>query len=973
MLLTRISNAIYEIKPEGQMRVPLHVCATEKILERMKDDKCIQQGMNMATLPGIKLHAVMMPDAHQGYGFPIGGVAGFDMKNGCISPGGIGYDINCLSAGTPILTEHGYFRLIENFESLWEKENLVLINFRKKHKETTSITRFFKIKPVTNILNVATKTGRDIVATEDHPFQTPRGMIRLKDLSSNSIIAIYPFKGVPFENVDDKTIISEKDIDKLNLPGNPDAIKRELRKRNLLPLKKNNPLVPYLIKLLAHNLGDGTIYFSHSKGYASFYAKLEDLKLIRNDIIKLGFKASIYKRQRKHQIQGRRKMYHFIHNETALWVRARSFVWLLYALGAPIGRKTHQDFYVPFWILKSPKWYQRLFLASLFGAELSAPATMTDNQTTFYMPTFSLSKIETHLVSGAVFIQQIQTMLRSFEIKSTSDDGKIDMIGKDGNRRIRFKLHINGDNKNLIKLFETVNFEYHIQKRLLANAAANYLRLKEMIIKKRKRIAERAFALYATCGKAKAVFDWFVPQGVNRSFLEKCIWEPRNIPTRRIPKDFPSFKEYLRVATAGLGKSGIVWDTIDSIETDYWYDGFVYDFTVHHKDHNFIANGFVVSNCSVSLLSTNLDKEDVMPRIHKLLEAIFARVPCGVGRGGAVKLSRDELDEILNTGMHWAMKKNYAAEDDRQRTEEYGFMRDADSSKISERAKARGIDQLGTLGAGNHFLEIQIVDEIYDAEIAEVFGIDHRGQICVMVHCGSRGLGHQTCTDYLRIAETHFPEITRGLVDRELAYLPAGSKEAHDYFAAMSAAANFAFVNHRVICWNVRRAFREVFDDRTALPLIYHVAHNMAKIEEFEIGKVFVHRKGATRALPAKHPNNPACYIKTGHPILIPGSMGTASYVLAGTEKAVKETFASTPHGAGRLMSRHAANKKYRAEKLKSELEHRKIFVKSASWRGITEEAPGAYKNIDEIAEASEEIGIGKRIARLTPLGVIKG
>lgn len=374
-------------------------------------------------------------------------------------------------------------------------------------------------------------------------------------------------------------------------------------------------------------------------------------------------------------------------------------------------------------------------------------------------------------------------------------------------------------------------------------------------------------------------------------------------------------------------------------------------------------------NCSVSLLSTNLDKADVESKIHELLEQIFRRVPCGVGEGGAIKLSFEELDEILNTGMAWAMKKGYADENDRQCTEEYGIMNAADSDKISQKAKERGKNQLGTLGAGNHFLEIQIVDKIFDPEIAEIFGIYHEGQICVMVHCGSRGLGHQTCTDYLRIAETHFPDIARSLVDRELAYLPTESSEAKDYFAAMSAAANFAFVNHRVICWNIRRAFREVFNDKIQLPLVYHIAHNMAKLEE----GLYVHRKGATRALPPWHKNNPSRYMKTGHPILLPGSMGTASYVLAGTEKAVKETFCSTPHGSGRLMSRHAANKQYRGEKLRTELEHQKIYVRSASWRGISEEAPGAYKNVDEIAQVADEAGIGKIVARLKPFGVIKG
>lgn len=382
-------------------------------------------------------------------------------------------------------------------------------------------------------------------------------------------------------------------------------------------------------------------------------------------------------------------------------------------------------------------------------------------------------------------------------------------------------------------------------------------------------------------------------------------------------------------------------------------------------------------NCSVSLLSTNLDKKDMKPKIHSVLERIFQRVPCGVGSEGAIKLSFDELDEILNTGLEWALKKGYSDENDKQCTEEHGCMKEADSDKISQKAKERGKNQLGTLGAGNHFLEIQEVDEIFDADTAEIFGIYHTGQICVMIHCGSRGLGHQTCTDYLRIADIRFPDIAHGLVDRELAYLPSNSQEAKDYFAAMSAAANFAFANHRIISWNIRHAFRDVFNDRVELPLTYHIAHNMAKKEDFGTGhekrRLLVHRKGATRALAPYHPNNPVRYMTTGHPIIIPGSMGTASYVLAGTEKAATQAFASTPHGAGRLMSRHSANRQYRGEELKSELEHRQIYVKSASWRGISEEAPGAYKNVDEVAQVSQTAGIGRMVARLKPFGVIKG
>lgn len=977
MQIKKITDCLFKIPKEGKMHVPLHIVASERIFEHMQQDLCMQQGMNMATLPGIYKHSVMMPDAHQGYGFPVGGVAAYDANHGCISPGGIGFDINCLSADTTILNEHGYFRKIKDYEMRQDYEFLVTMNSQKKELESSHIIRFIKIKPRNRLFHIQTKTGRWILATEDHPFMTPSGMIPVKNLSSGTIIAAYPFLGIPHEEPDNNIIISEKNIDQITLPGNAKYIKDELKKRGLLPLRRNHPLLPYLVKLFAVNLGDGTMYSAGERCHMQFYGNKEDLEIMKRDIKKIGYQSFIFTRKRIHKIQRGDKYFEFDHLEHSLHVSARSLIWLLHGLGTPAGKKTHQNFVIPQWLMEGPKWHKRLFLAALFGAEMTAIQTMTNLNHTFYMPTFSLSKIRSYAESGEKFIKQIEKMLNLFDIRSVFDGGKKDFIGKDGNLRIRFKLFVYGDNQNLIRFFETINFEYHLKKRMLANAAANYLRLKEQVIADRKRISEEAFALYHVSESPKTVFEYFVSQGVNRNFLEKCIWRPKSIETRRIPQDFPTFQEYLRVSTAQLGHSGMVWDVIEFIKEDFSYDDYVYDFTVDHKAHNFIANGFIVSNCSVSLLSSNLDKKDIEPRIHSLLERIFARVPCGVGETGAVKLSHEEFDRVLNEGIEWALKKGYATKDDRECTEEYGCMEAADSSKISQKAKERGKNQLGTLGAGNHFLEIQVVDEIFSPEIAEVFGITHQGQICVMIHCGSRGLGHQTCKDYLHIAETHFPKNTRDLVDRELAYLPANSKEAKDYFAAMSAACNFAYVNHRVIAWNVRKAFCETFDDRAALRLVYHISHNTAKLESFRINgretQVYVHRKGATRALPPQHPNNPRRYMSTGHPILIPGSMGTASYVLAGTEKAVSETFASTPHGAGRLMSRHQANKQFHGAKIKSELEHQKIYIRAASWRGISEEAPGAYKDIDEVAKVCEQAGIGKIIVRLRPFGVIKG
>ena len=381
-------------------------------------------------------------------------------------------------------------------------------------------------------------------------------------------------------------------------------------------------------------------------------------------------------------------------------------------------------------------------------------------------------------------------------------------------------------------------------------------------------------------------------------------------------------------------------------------------------------------NCGVRMLTTNLTKDEVKPKIRELLEALFKHVPSGVGRGSKLKLTDEELDQVLDNGVDWALKKGYGMPKDKENCEEKGNMRSADSKKVSNKAKKRGKDQLGTLGAGNHFLEVQVVDDMYDELVAKEFGIQKTGQIVVMIHCGSRGLGHQVCSDYLRKMEDNYPEIMDSLPEKDLIYAPSGSKIAKDYFAAMSAAANFAWTNRYIIAHEVRQAFKEVFP-KSELSTIYDVAHNIAKEEEHEIDgvmrKVWVHRKGATRAFGPGHKEIPRAYQKTGQPIILPGSMGTGSYLLAGSKTAEEQSFASTAHGAGRVMSRIAAKKKYDASEVTKELEKKEIYIKAASMKGISEEAPGVYKEIDEVAKVSHEAGIGTLIVKVRPLGVIKG
>lgn len=380
-------------------------------------------------------------------------------------------------------------------------------------------------------------------------------------------------------------------------------------------------------------------------------------------------------------------------------------------------------------------------------------------------------------------------------------------------------------------------------------------------------------------------------------------------------------------------------------------------------------------NCGVRLMRTDLKAEEVKDKIKEITQAIFESVPAGLG-GSNIRVTDEVLNQILDKGAKWAVENGYGTQQDLDNCEEGGSMSSADHNKVSSKSKSRGRKQLATLGSGNHFLEIQYVEEIFDKDVASVYGVTEIGQVVVMIHCGSRGLGHQVCSDYLRDMERKQPEIVKELVDRELIYAPAGSDLANDYFAAMSAAANFAWCNRHVIGHQVRIALNKVFPE-AKIETLYDVAHNIAKLEEHEIDgkkvKVYVHRKGATRAFGPDREEVPSAYRAVGQPILLPGSMGTSSYVLVGTKKAMTETFGSTAHGAGRVMSRHQALKTFTGQEVQDSLEKSGVHVRGTSMKGLAEEAPGVYKNIDEVVRVSHEAGIGKLVFKVKPLSVIKG
>jgi tRNA-splicing ligase RtcB len=384
-------------------------------------------------------------------------------------------------------------------------------------------------------------------------------------------------------------------------------------------------------------------------------------------------------------------------------------------------------------------------------------------------------------------------------------------------------------------------------------------------------------------------------------------------------------------------------------------------------------------NCGVRLLGTRLNRDEIAPDLDELATQLQRDCPHGVGRGGEFELSRKEMEEVVREGARWALKRGYATEMDLERTEENGRIAGADPDKIGPRAYERARDQLGTLGAGNHFIEVDVVDEIFDETAAERMGL-FPGQIVAQIHCGSRGFGHQVCTDYVARFQKVVHKYNIQLPDRELVCAPLSSPEGQDYLAAMKGAANFAFCNRQLLTHLIRRSFDHALRgkiDNPGVYQIYDIAHNMAKIEEHEVNgrrmTVCVHRKGATRAFGPGSPVLPDVYRDIGQPVLVPGSMGTASWVLVGTEGSMAQSFGSTCHGAGRMMSRSRAKKEVQGGELRRELEQRGIRIRAGSLAGLAEEAPTAYKDVDRVIEVVHGAGIARKVARLVPVAVVKG
>ena len=384
-------------------------------------------------------------------------------------------------------------------------------------------------------------------------------------------------------------------------------------------------------------------------------------------------------------------------------------------------------------------------------------------------------------------------------------------------------------------------------------------------------------------------------------------------------------------------------------------------------------------NCGVRLLRSNLTEDIVRSKLKELVTDLFSSIPSGVGSKGAVKLTHSELDEVLVKGVNWAIDHGYGSSDDADVCEENGQIQNADPNKVSDKARKRGAPQLGSLGSGNHFLEVQKVAEIHDEEAAKRMGIEE-GTITILIHCGSRGFGHQVCSDYLRVAEQAMEKYDINLPDRELACVPNNSEEGESYRKAMFSALNFAWSNRQMLTHWTRNSFQRVFNQSESdldMKLVYDVAHNIAKVEKHKVdGKdrnLVVHRKGATRAFPANRSEIPTKYRDLGQPVLVPGSMGTASWILLGQPNSMNLSFGSTAHGAGRTMSRSKARRNFTEDNVKKSLNEKGIFIKALTRDGIVEETPQAYKDVDAVVNVSHNLGIATKVAKLVPIGVIKG
>ena len=948
--IKQITPYIWEIPKTHKpgMNVPARIIASKALFDQM-DPGVFDQVTNVATLPGLQKFAYCMPDGHWGYGFPIGGVAAFDLEEGVISPGGIGFDISCgmrlvrtnltikelepkmkelvdalykkvpagvgssgfvkltaqqfkdvvdrgsewclehgyaweedlkhtesngrwkeadvskvsdkaiqrgkdqigtlgsgnhylevqevkeenifdkdiakklgifpgqavimfhcLPGDAKVLTEFGYTIPIEKLEEKCKQTNVKCMKVKEHNVENTDIVKFFKIKPCGKVFKIKTKTGKELIATEDHPILTPKGLKLMKEIGTEDKVAVMPFDGIEYEEPSNDIIVSEEDIRKIE---NNEEIINNLKKRDLLPLKYNSSKLPILTKLLGFVTGDGWLGKAKNRWSLKFIGKSSDLEDVRKDIEKLGYKATqVYSQKCESDIEYTDGEARKIKGTTnTIVVGSLGLPILLRALGAPFGNKSKTEFEVPHWLFNSPKWIKRLYLASYFGAEMTRPTIRSAEKYRFGPARLSINKLQSLKENGLHFLKQIEELLKEFEITVTKAFELKGVKTKSGESTLKLRLDLSSKEENLKKLWSKIGFEYCQDRTNLSSYTLQYLNFKEKLLESESLLTNKSKERLSVT-----------------SFNFRSVQYPT----------FDEFREEFKLNPP----TPIIWDPIVSKEEVKNFNGHVYDFTVSHKDHNFIANGFVVGNC------------------------------------------------------------------------------------------------------------------------------------------GSRGFGHQVATDYL----TKFLSVMESkykikILDRELACAPFQSPEGQDYFKAMQSGANMSLANRQVILHRIREVFSDTFKqsaESLGIKQIWDVSHNLAKIEEHTVDgkkkKVIVHRKGSTASYNPGRPEIPEMHKDIGSVVIIGGSMETGSYLLVGGDKA-EDTFCSTAHGSGRTMSRNAAKRQFRGEQLQKDMEKRGILVKTVSFSGLAEEAGLAYKDVHSVCETIDKAGLSKRVVSLVPRLNVKG
>lgn len=695
-MIKKINDFLWGIEKEGDMNVPIHIYANEKIANSMQKDRTLKQATNAASLPSIVKHMIIMPDGHEGYGFPVGGVAAFDAEEGIISPGAVGYDINCLHPDTKILSDNGSWIKIKDTNN-----KISTISFDSRSSSTLSTKPIFLLKKIEDgiLLRIKTKHGNMISVTDDHPMLTKNGMVLAKDLKNTSELVVSGFEGIEYKQPKKIIIVNEENLIKtLNVfkSGNSGNAKKQiikyLNKLDLSNLDTSDDKISILLKLLGLVYGDGNI---QKNGITTYYGKLEDLLTVKQDVEKLGFSCNIFSRKRHAKISTKYGVSEFDNTEHSLHVSSKAFGILLATLGAPIGNKAIQKYRIPHWIINSENWQKRLFLAAYFGAEMSKPTT--PNGYNFTEPSFSVSKLTILSESTIEFLEDIKYMLKCFSIECLSPklvEG-YRYQGRNG-ETLGFRLSILSNTDNIIRFFSTVGYIYHKEKVRLASLASLYLNYLKTIRMSREKARNLAINMYSNGSSYKEVVAIAQNEFASQSFIEHAIWSDRK---GGLVWNMIKFDEFCDKYEISDGYAYVTISEIDKIA----YNGEVYDLTIDDKNHNFVANSFVVSNCGVRLIKTNITVNQLKPKLSRLMDALMENVPSGVGSKINLKFTQKDLERVATEGVRYMVDKGFGFADDVDHIEEYGTIKGADFGEVSSMAKKHGPQSARNLGRRQPF------------------------------------------------------------------------------------------------------------------------------------------------------------------------------------------------------------------------------------------------------------------------------